>query len=95
MGEKDDAEKHYSAVNSALEELKNSAETEDVSDTQFPCVIPSCRGTIIEKRTSRYIGDPASQIIGPGSRSQMTPFVEFYCSRCGVLYHHLPETPRR
>lgn len=61
-------------------------------DSGVPCRA-TCKGTIIEERSRRYFGDPMHAIIGPGSLEQMTLVVEYYCSHCGIMYHHLPEDP--
>lgn len=62
-------------------------------DTKVPCQT-QCKGTIMEERSRRYLGDPMHAIIGPGYKNQLTLVVEYYCSRCGIMYHHLPEPAR-
>ena len=90
-------QKLHKIFKGAAKEVKEALEGNDnlgKHDTQVPCAIPSCKGTIIEHRHKEYLGDPMDLIIGPGSRNQMTLVVNRYCSRCGISYHHLPEEPR-
>lgn len=59
-------------------------------DTGIPCVIPSCEGSVMKEVCYKYFGDPRQLILGPGGRHQYTTVATFYCSTCGVSYHHMP-----
>ena len=81
-----------------LEEAVKNANIDPDADlgtvaTKAPCQA-NCKGTIVRETTRQYIGDPMHAIIGPGYEHQLTTIVELYCSRCGIMYHHLPEPPR-
>ena len=65
------------------------------TDTKIPCVIPHCKGTIIEEKNREYIGDPMHRIIGPGGKNQLSLIIKYYCSRCKIMYHSLPEKVRK
>ncbi|MBI4121255.1 MAG: hypothetical protein HY457_03300 [Parcubacteria group bacterium] len=49
-----------------------------------------CNGIIIEHVRVHNPNPPALRIIGPGSRAQLVAESQFYCSDCGVSYHHVP-----
>ena len=80
------------SIGDIVERMKNDDGVGE-KNTNAACVIPLCTGTIIEKRSKKYFGDPARAIIGSGYRGQMTLIVELFCSRCGIQYHHLPKKP--
>jgi hypothetical protein len=50
----------------------------------------ACRGTVVKNTTMEYLGDYRNLIIGPGSRSQMTPVTNIHCTKCGLKYEFLP-----
>jgi hypothetical protein len=60
-------------------------------DTGFACVIPRCKGKIVEEVSYRHLGSDMEMPIGPISPSRYTRVRELYCTMCGLSYHHPPK----
>lgn len=61
------------------------------NETDVKCVIPGCDGYLIKDVRKEFIGheDP---IIGVASERQYSDVSHgYYCSKCMVMYHDLPE----
>jgi len=61
---------------------------EETHDGIFPTssICPVCGGRVVRHTTSQYFGDPLNQIMGPGSRNQMTTVTQYYCETCKVIF---------
>lgn len=71
-----------------------SAEEQDgQTSTGSECV--GCSGDVVRVRTTAYRGDPMLQIIGPGSKNQMTTSISYHCSQCGIMYAFPPPAGSR
>jgi hypothetical protein len=62
-------------------------------DTGIPCRNHGCLGHIIKKSDTRYRRDIGRMMFGPAGANQMSTVTTLYCEKCGVMYHHLPNTP--
>ena len=75
--------------------LAEDRETYGKFDTGVPCRIPSCKGTVIEHARLKELAEVTNLVLGPSARTHRNRVLEFFCSVCGISYHHLPELAKK
>ena len=62
-----------------------------IESTGFICVVPRCKGEIVEETSLQYLGGLMDMPVGPVSENKYTRVRNLCCSHCGIAYHHLPK----